>query len=122
MSVADHPDVILHVLKYKDGAYVKVDDSSGPMSTGGYPYRVDSVDKATSWTDVGKAFDYARMFKNEIEQALHPIRIQYTVLPKILVPPLWRECNHHCIETSESTSPEAKHFLDCPIVRRGRNR
>lgn len=108
----------VYVLKYKDGRYVKRDDSTGPMSTGGYPFPVDSVDDATKWDTPEDAARYGNTSSfREFEQGTFPLEIQYVEKPMIAYPALWTECNHHCIKTRESTSREAKHFLDCPVMK-----
>ena len=108
----------VYVLKYKDGRYVKRDDSTGPMSTGGYPFPVDSVDDATKWDTPEGAARYGNTSSfREFEQGTFPLEVQYVEKPMIAYPALWIECNHRCIKTRESTSREAKHFLDCPVMK-----
>lgn len=106
---------VIHVLKYMEGDYVQVDNSSGPMSSGGYPQRTTDIDKATQWVQIDEATRYAQMFKTEIQQVLFPIRIDYSVLNTIDISERWIQCNRHCAETAESTAPEAKHYLNCPV-------
>ena len=53
----------LYVMRMPDGHWVKRDDSTGPMSTGGYPYPVDDLDRATRWTSVEDALKYMGVMK-----------------------------------------------------------
>ena len=106
------------VLKYSDGRYVKRDDSTGPMSTGGYPYPVESVYDATKWNTIEDAARYGNTggFR-DMDRKVYPLKIEYVVQAPVDFPELWTECNHHCIETKASTSPDAKHYLDCPVMK-----
>ena len=110
------------VLKYNNGDYVKRDDSTGPMSTGGYPFPVKTVEEATKWDTQEAAARYGNTsgFRDFI-RAVFPLEIDYLELAMIPFPEKWERCNHHCIDTKESTAPNAQHFLDCPIVTGMRN-
>ena len=46
------------VMGWADGAWVKRDDSTGPMSTGGSPCRVEYLSDATVWKDKMDALKY----------------------------------------------------------------
>ena len=48
-----------YILLYPNGKYVKRDDSTGPMSTGGYPFPVNEVEKATTFKTLEDAVRYA---------------------------------------------------------------
>lgn len=48
----------IYVMKYPDGKWVRRDDSSGPMSTGGYPFPTDDLRLATQWTSIDGALKY----------------------------------------------------------------
>lgn len=51
-------ETALYVMQYPDGSWVQRDDSSGPMSTGGYPFPVKELSKATVWDSKEKALKY----------------------------------------------------------------
>lgn len=57
--------MIIYLLKYPDGKWVYRDDSSGPMSTGGYPFRVDTIKRATFWYDKEAAIKYAHVCRSD---------------------------------------------------------
>jgi hypothetical protein len=60
----------MFVLRYRDsdrwspGAFVARDNSSGPYSSGGYPYAVDELHRATLFatTAAAKKYDYQDQF------------------------------------------------------------
>lgn len=54
-----------YVMRYPDGKWVQRDDSTGPMSSGGYPMRVSELRRATQWSDIEEALKYRHMFKSE---------------------------------------------------------
>lgn len=105
------------VLQYEDGKYVKRDDSTGPMSTGGYPSPVNTMREATFWHSSSVAARYAKTCRSMgVKQLVYPVKVQYTLVEPV-THPTWTECDHDCIPSPESTAPEAKHFLDCPAWR-----
>lgn len=53
-----------YVMQYPDGQWVVRDDSTGPMSTGGYPFPTTDVSKATTWDTMQKALKYRAVGKN----------------------------------------------------------
>lgn len=55
----------IYVLRAPDGEWVKRDDSTGPMSSGGYPYKVPGLARATQWDSIEDALKYRHMFKSE---------------------------------------------------------
>lgn len=107
----------VYLLRYTDGRYVQRDDSTGPMSTGGYPFPVADIERATQWNTPEEAASYAtvcgwrdmvrRVYKYEVSLTRTEDYFEY--------PPIWNECNHHCVKTRESNSAGALHYLDCPI-------
>ena len=105
----------IFVLRYSDGKFVKMDDSTNPMSSGGYPYRVDQLEEATFFSSVEAAAQYAKISDWwEMEQKVYEVSF---VLMKQAIdfPKVWVSCDHLCVATPESTAPTATHFLDCPI-------
>lgn len=55
----------VYLLQYPSGKWVQRDDSSGPMSTGGCPFPVDSIERATFWYDKDEALKYAHTCKSD---------------------------------------------------------
>lgn len=106
----------VYILKYQDGSYVKRDDSIGPMSSGGYPYRVNDIEKATRWDDLESASRYASHFQSEFRNVAYPITILFDEGDGVALTDFWESCNRKCAKTPASMSPSAKHFLDCPIM------
>lgn len=108
---------IVYLLRYADGNYVQRDDSTGPMSTGGYPFPVDDVERATQWSDPQKAASYANVCGwRDMDRRVYQYEVTLTMTGEYLeYPPIWVECNHHCVKTPESNAAGALHYLDCPI-------
>jgi hypothetical protein len=107
---------LVYVLKYKNGRYVKRDDSTGPMSSGGYPFPVDSIDDATKWDTPEGAARYGNISSfRDFEQGCFPLEIHYKEQPLMPFPELWSECNHHCLPSKESQALGALHYLDCTL-------
>lgn len=48
----------MYIMKWPSGEWVQRDDSTGPMSTGGYPMKVKEIHRATIWTDKMEALRY----------------------------------------------------------------
>lgn len=104
------------VLMWQDGLFVQRDDSTGPMSTGGYPLKAASLEDATQWESMEDAAAYAQICGwNEMRRQVYPVDIVLDIQAPIRYEERWTQCNHHCIETPESTDRTAAHFLDCPI-------
>lgn len=56
---------MVYLLRYGPaGAWVERDDSTGPMSTGGYPMQAKDIRSATLWHDKAKALKYAHTCKD----------------------------------------------------------
>lgn len=104
----------LFVLMYEDGTFVKRDDSTGPMSTGGYPYPVLEVEEATWFESIEAAAKYAQVGAwRDMMQFVYPLEV--TIGEGVPFPAKWEKCNRCCVETPESTAPTAAHFLDCSL-------
>lgn len=72
----------LFVMQYPDGTWVKRDDSTGPMSTGGYPYAVEGISLATVWRDKMGALKYRHTCKGE--WTVHALEMRTT--PEVITP------------------------------------
>lgn len=55
----------VYVMQYPDGKWVQRDDSTGPMSTGGYPFPVDDLLRATQWKVKEEALRYRGVTKED---------------------------------------------------------
>ncbi len=106
----------LFVLMYNDGKFVQRDDSTGPMATGGYPFRVDDIEDATTWDSAAKAAEYA-MTSDWAQMQRKVYKLSFVLGDAIEYPGLgkWTGCNHHCVKSKETTTMDAKHYLDCPV-------
>ena len=106
------------VLQYKDGKFVKRDDSTGPMSTGGYPFPVDSIEDATRWDTIEEAARYGTTCGfRDMHQCVYSVDITYTLSAPIPYPPVWEKCNHHCIRDAVSSARTALHYADCTMMK-----
>jgi len=74
----------LFVMQYVTGEWVRRDDSTGPMSTGGYPSPVKELSKATVWEDKAKALKYRHTCRSDGPWTLHALELQTT--PEIITP------------------------------------
>lgn len=74
----------LFVMQYPDGSWVQRDDSSGPMSTGGYPFKVKELRRATVWTDKKKALEYRHTCRSDGPWTLHSLELKTT--PEVITP------------------------------------
>jgi hypothetical protein len=74
----------LFVMQYSDGAWVKRDDSTGPMSTGGYPYKAKGLIDATVWTSKEQALKYRHTCKSDGPWTLH--RLELSTVPEVITP------------------------------------
>lgn len=56
---------MVYLLRYGPaGAWVQRDDSTGPMSTGGYPFKAKDIFSATRWTRKEDALKYAHICRD----------------------------------------------------------
>jgi len=69
----------IYVLQYASGEWVKRDDSTGPMSTGGYPFPTDELRRATQWTSVEDALKYRGIVGKNEGWTLH--RLTFNTVP-----------------------------------------
>jgi hypothetical protein len=74
----------LYVMQYEDGNWVQRDDSSGPMSTGGYPFRVDKLSKATVWNDKKHALKYRETCRSDGPWKVFALELK--TIPEIITP------------------------------------
>lgn len=104
------------VLMYKDGSFVQRDDSTGPMSSGGYPYPVQTINEATMWDTAHEAASYAQV-SDWRDMARSVYEVVFDLGERIDFPARgqWTECNHHCVKDSLSNAQGALHYLDCSI-------
>ena len=107
-----------YILKYKNGRFVKRDDSTGPMSTGGYPDEVDTLEHATMWDTIEEAAKYGSMggFR-DLDECVYEVEITYKVSSPIPFPVLWERCDHHCLSNALSTARSAMHYADCTMFK-----
>lgn len=71
-------------MQYEDGSWVQRDDSTGPMSTGGYPLKVKELRKATQWTDKQEALKYRHTCRTDGPWTLHVLVLK--TVPEIITP------------------------------------
>jgi hypothetical protein len=62
------------IMKYLNGSFVERDDSTGPMSTGGYPMETKEVWRATQWDNREDALKYRHTCHEE--WTLHEITVE----------------------------------------------
>lgn len=71
-------------MQYADGAWVQRDDSTGPMSTGGYPMKVTHLSKATVWDDKMDALKYRHTSREYGPWTIHLLELN--AIPEIITP------------------------------------
>ena len=71
-------------MQYADGTWVRRDDSSGPMSTGGYPSKVKDLSLATVWKDKSIALKYRHTCRNDGPWTIH--RLELNTLAEVITP------------------------------------
>ena len=76
-------------MQYADGSWVQRDDSTGPMSTGGYPSKVKELSKATRWETTEAAMKYRHTCRSDGPWSLH--RLEMTTVPEIITPAMEAE-------------------------------
>jgi len=70
---------VQYVMRYLNGLYVQRDDSTGPMSTGGYPTPVPDIEDATVWDDLESAMKYQQMFIRSTPFEIFQVTVTYSV-------------------------------------------
>ena len=70
-------------MQYASGEWVQRDDSNGPMATGGYPFKVKELSKATRWETPEAALKY-RAVGQDWDWTLH--RLEMTTVKETITP------------------------------------
>ena len=101
-----------YVLQYNEGGWVALD-----QSTGGYPYKVLDLWRAKTWDEPEQAFAYQESFKDTIAPVA--VSVSFSIGHNNVNKPMPPEdCQHKCNTSHQPNfGPEAKHYLDCPVMK-----